>query len=113
MGPDLRDRDRLWRATEHLAPRTVAGTGAHRVVEFLRENHPVDLVVVDLDSGGTEVPGALGAARREGLLPGDILGYFSHVREDIATAARAAGVAAYPRSRFWRELPTLLPPLTG
>ncbi|MDP9068741.1 MAG: hypothetical protein M3N53_10430 [Actinomycetota bacterium] len=108
MGRDLKDRDRLWRGTEHLEPRTVAGTGPDRIVEFLRENAPVDVVVLDLDAGGAELLEGVETARHEGLLPSRILGYFSHVREDVGAAAAAAGVHAYPRSRFWRELPSLV-----
>ena len=108
VGRDLKDRDRLWRATEGLPDRTVAGTGAERVLAFLADNQPVDLVIVDLDDGGPEVLAALARAGERGLLPDRVLGYFSHVQEDTGRAARAAGVEAYPRSRFWREIPSLV-----
>lgn len=108
VGRDLKDHDRLRRATEGVAGRTVAVTGPERVVAFLSQNQPVDLVVLDLDDGGAEVLEGLAAAREQGLLPLRVLGYFSHVREDTGRAAHAAGVEAYPRSRFWRELTSLL-----
>ena len=108
IGRDLKDRDRLWRATEELQGRTVAGVSAERAIAFLTHNQPVDLVVVDLDEGGPEVLEALATAAERGLLPRRVLGYFSHVQETTGAAARAAGVEAYPRSRFWRELPSLL-----
>jgi DNA-binding NarL/FixJ family response regulator len=108
VGRDLKDRDRLWKATEGLPGRTVTGTGAERVLAFLAKNQPVDLVVVDLDDGGAEVLEGLAGAAEQGLLPRRVLGYFSHVQEETGNAARAAGIEAYPRSRFWRELPSLL-----
>ena len=108
IGRDLKDRDRLWRATEGLAGRTVAGAGAERALAFLGDNQPVDLVVVDLDDGGPDVLEALSAAGEQGLLPDRVLGYFSHVQEETGRSAREAGIEAYPRGRFWRELPQLL-----
>ena len=88
--------------------RTVAGAGAERAVAFLTQNQPVDVVVVDLDDGGPDVLAELATAAERGLLPSRVLGYFSHVQEATGAAARAAGVEAYPRGRFWRELPSLL-----
>ena len=111
MGRDLKDRDRLWRATEALPDRTVAGVGAERFLDYLAANRPVDLAVVDLDEGGSEVLEALTSAAGQGLLPRRVLGYYSHVREETGAAARRAGIAAYPRSRFWRDLPELLEPV--
>jgi hypothetical protein len=113
VGRDLKDRDRLWRASEGVAGRAVAGTDPDRLLAFLTENQPVDLIVVDLDDGGPELLAALATAAEAALLPGRVLGYFSHVREDTGRAARAAGVEAYPRSRFWRELPELLRGVPG
>lgn len=110
IGRDLKDRDRLWRATEGLAGRTVTGTGAERALAFLAEHHPVDVVVVDLDDGGPQILDALTQAREQGLLPQRVLGYFSHVQEATGAAARRAGLEAYPRSRFWREAASLLSP---
>jgi CheY-like chemotaxis protein len=108
VGRDLKDRDRLWRASEGVGGCTVASTGPERLLAFLTENQPVDLIVIDLDEGGPELLAALATAAETALLPGRVLGYFSHVQEDTGRAARAAGVEAYPRSRFWRELPELL-----
>ncbi len=63
------------------------------------ETQPDDLVLVDLDR---IVPAAAAP------LPGQVVGFYSHVAEDVAAAARAAGVTALPRGRFWRELPGLV-----
>lgn len=87
----------------------MVATGPHGIVTFLdRASEPADLVVVDLDEGGPEVLEELAAARERGLLPRRVLGYFSHVSQEVGAAARDAGVEVYPRGRFWRELTSLL-----
>ena len=62
------------------------------------------LVLVDLDRAGPDGLGRLsevvGRAR--------VIGYFSHVDEELGRKARAEGVEALPRGRFWRELPAIL-----
>ena len=62
------------------------------------------LVLVDLDRAGPDGVAALsevaGRAR--------VIGYFSHVDEELGRKARAEGVEALPRGRFWRELPAIL-----
>ena len=108
VGRDLKDRDRLWRGTEHLLGRTVSQTGAERLIPFLEKDEGVDILVISLDEGGREVIEALKVAAERDLLPPRVVGFYSHVREEIAAEAKAAGVEAYPRSRFWRELPSLL-----
>lgn len=67
------------------------------------EEHSPELVVVDLDEAGEPVVCALGPAPRA-----RIIGFFSHVDTSLGDAARAAGVEAVPRGRFWRTLPQLL-----
>ena len=75
----------------------------------LRREVP-DVVVLDLDTGGRDLIGAVESARAEGILPARMIGYFSHVDEDLGRAAADAGVETYPRGRFWREAATLLRP---
>ena len=62
------------------------------------------VVLVDLDRAGPDGVAALsevaGRAR--------VIGYFSHVDEELGRKARAEGVEALPRGRFWRELPAIL-----
>ncbi len=65
--------------------------------------HAPELVVVDLDEGGESALSALGAGPRARTI-----GFFSHVDGALGDAARAAGVEAVPRGRFWRTLPQLL-----
>ena len=62
------------------------------------------LVVVDLDRAGPDGLARLGevAGRTR------VIGYFSHVDEELGRRARAEGVEALPRGRFWRELPSIL-----
>ena len=66
-----------------------------------------DYVFVDLDRGGKA---ALDAVGRVSGAPSKVVGFFSHVDEDIKAAARDAGVDAWPRGRLWRSLGQLLSP---
>lgn len=68
----------------------------------------IDLLVLDLDSGGAELLEALRAARERGGVPGRVVGFFSHVDSALGQAARAAGCDAMPRGKFWRSLADLL-----
>jgi hypothetical protein len=68
----------------------------------LADLHP-DVVILDLDS----TPGVLDEltrARADGLTPARIVGYFSHVDDQLGEAARRAGCEPVPRGRFWRTL---------
>jgi len=65
--------------------------------------HAPELVVLDLDEVGEPALRALGPAPRARMI-----GFFSHVDTALGDAARAAGVEAVPRGRFWRTLPQLL-----
>lgn len=67
------------------------------------DEHAPDLVVLDLDEAGEPALAALGPAPRARTI-----GFFSHVDTALGDAARAAGVDAVPRGRFWRTLPRLL-----
>ena len=77
------------------------------VVETLRAAPP-GMLILDLDAGGTGVIDELVAARRAGIAPERVVGFFSHVDEELGARARAAGCEALPRGRFWRTLPELL-----
>ena len=60
--------------------------------------------VVDLDRAGPD-----GLARLSEVAGrARVIGYFSHVDEELGRKARAEGVEALPRGRFWRELPSIL-----
>lgn len=66
-----------------------------------------DLLVLDLDEGREQVLEQLAAARAEGVVPDQVVGYFSHVDEDLGAAAQQSGCAALPRGRFWRTVEDL------
>ena len=61
-----------------------------------------DVVVLDLDNGGRAL------IDRWVALGGDqasrTIGYFSHVDVALGEHARASGIEAMPRGRFWRTL---------
>lgn len=110
VSPDLMARGRLEPAA--------TGAGAEldtvrvdRLLERLRREVP-DILVLDLDAGGRDLLAVLETARSKRLLPGRVIGYFSHVDEDLGRAAAAAGIDAFPRGRFWRDVQTLLRPGT-
>ena len=105
VGGDLMARSRLEDAARR-AGLEFAHVAAHSPALDVAEDRSA-LIVVDLDSVGSEGLGAL-----EGLGHGDellrVIGYFSHVDAELGEAARRAGVETYPRGRFWRTLPDLI-----
>jgi hypothetical protein len=106
IGGDLMARDRV--ATAAAGARLeLRSARAGSVVDALRRERPA-VVVVDLDSGGSAVLEELVDARSEGVAPERVLGFYSHVDEELGRAARAAGCEAVPRGRFWRALPELI-----
>ena len=69
----------------------------------------IDLLIVDLDAGGAAAIAELTEAiELSGPIGGRVIGYFSHVDTPLRAAAEAAGIEAWPRGRFWRELGMLL-----
>lgn len=101
VGDDLLARARV----EEAAKRSGAAVEIVAPEEVGRM--PVDseaLVLVDLDRVGADgLAGLSGAVER-----GRVIGYFSHVDEELGEKARAEGIEALPRGRFWRELPAIL-----
>jgi hypothetical protein len=81
----------------------------NRLADELHALRPA-ILVLDLDAGRHPLLDQVGAARAEGVLPDRVVGYVSHVDEELASAARSAGVDVYPRGRFWRQLHDLLAP---
>ena len=93
-GNDLRDRDRLERAAAEARVEVRAySPGSCEPID------PPRLVVNDMDRVG--IPENL---------PEDVpvIGYFSHVNEQAAMAARAAGIDPIRRGEFWDRLRQLL-----
>lgn len=107
VGGDLLGTDRLLTASRasglELKKTTAAG-----LEDVLVHSSPV-LLVIDLDGGHRDAVNAVARARDRGLLPDRTVGYFSHVDTALAESARAAGIEAWPRGRFWNSLGELLP----
>jgi len=103
---DLMARERVRSAAAHVSM-AVRYAAPGVVVDTLRSDS-VDVLVLDLDSGRTQVLQEVEAARTEGLLPRRVLGYFSHVDGDLGHQAERAGVTAVRRGRFWASLGDLL-----
>lgn len=100
VGGDLSARARLDAAAQRAGwdLRTCRPEDAGEVLRA----ESIDLVVADLDSGRNV---ALEALRD---VPARVVGFYSHVDTALGDAARAAGVEAVPRGRFWRDLEELL-----
>ena len=63
-----------------------------------------EVVVIDLDETGTD---PIAELRGSGFA-GRIVGFFSHVDEDLGRRAEQAGIEAIRRGRFWREAAEIL-----
>jgi hypothetical protein len=101
VGDDLLARARV----EEAAKRSGARVEAVAPEEIGRKLGGGEAVVlVDLDRAGPE--GLAGLSEVAGRAR--VIGYFSHVDEELGKRARAEGVEALPRGRFWRELPSIL-----
>ncbi len=66
-----------------------------------------DLVVVDLDRAGRAALDELERLRTEDLAA-RVVAFVSHVDDELIRAARAAGIDAWPRGRFWNALDEIL-----
>jgi hypothetical protein len=87
--PDLADRSRIDAALPDV---TFVKTPADL------DAADADIVIIDL-SRTPELP-STSAVR--------VVGYGSHVDDELLTRARAAGIEAMPRSRFFRDIAGLL-----
>jgi hypothetical protein len=65
----------------------------------------VEGVVVDLAMTGRDVADIASRARRAGAW---LIAFYPHVNIELRRSAQSAGIHAYPRSRFLRDLPKLL-----
>jgi hypothetical protein len=98
---DLQVRARLERATSNHAVFT-SPTG------FAGHLPGTSLLVLDLDAGGQAAIDEAVAWAGSGDAPVRVIGFYSHIDEDLRRAAQGAGIEAYPRGRFWRDLALLL-----
>ena len=69
---------------------------------------PFDLIVLDLDGGGSAALEELSAAMAAGQVTSKVVAFVSHVDERLRSAAADVGVDAIPRGRFWRSLEKIL-----
>jgi hypothetical protein len=75
-----------------------------RVEALPEEIGDYEVVILDLDEVG--LPGV--EALRDAGYRGRLVGFYSHVSEELGAAAGAAGVETYARGRFWRDIQSLL-----
>lgn len=68
----------------------------------------IDLLILDLDSGGHALLDDLADIPSESGL--EVVGFFSHIDEELGRAAAERGCRALPRGRFWRSLTEILSP---
>jgi len=104
IGGDLMARSRI----EAAALATSLGVERLSQDELgaLEEAPAVDLVVLDLDTGGRALIDTW--ASLAGESGPRAVGYFSHVDTTLGDHARSQGVEAIPRGRFWRSLEEIL-----
>lgn len=97
--PDLADRSRVAAAV----PGTRFCARVADLVEAVGRSGPPAVVLLDLTRPGAveAAPGLVAAGSR-------VVGFGPHVAVALLERARAAGVEAHPRSRFFRYLPLLL-----
>ncbi len=103
---DLMAQARLGDAVRRL-DREMRTTQTAGLVEALLDSDP-EILVLDLDNGAEKLLSELGKARRAGITPKRVVGYYSHVDVELGDAARAAGCEPIPRGRFWRALNEVL-----
>lgn len=82
---------------------------APQLLEEVKQNRPA-LILVDLNADPAQSVSAITAIKHSTHHnPIRILAFLSHVQEDLAEAARRAGVdAVVPRSYFSKNLPQIL-----
>jgi DNA-binding response OmpR family regulator len=68
---------------------------------------PADLLILDLDRGGTDLvrKAQEATADAEDLR---VVGFYSHIDTELGQSAREAGFETFPRGVFWRSLDEVL-----
>lgn len=105
---DLQSRARIGSAAERLGLELTTGAA----VGFGDHLDGVGVLVLDLDAGRDAALTELAHAATSGEVPARVLGFYSHVDEELRAAAEAAGVEAITRGEFWRNLEEILPAAT-
>jgi hypothetical protein len=99
VGGDLAARARVGDAAARVGLELVTTTpmGLPGVLQGGR----VQLVIIDLDNAS---PDSLDVVAESEPSTARVVGFYSHVDLELGQRARAAGIEAFPRGRFWREL---------
>jgi CheY-like chemotaxis protein len=103
---DLNAQARVEGAARHLGM-SVKAVSLDRLEQELARQRP-DVLIVDLDEGREPALEALARARRDGIAPDEVIGFFSHVDDALRRLATSAGVRAIRRGEFWSQLGDLL-----
>ena len=106
VGSDLMARERIRSAAANLGI-DVRFAPVEGVIDALRAEPP-GVLIVDLDEGRERVLAAVTTGRSEGVVPANVVGFYSHVDRDLGAAAEEAGCTAVRRGRFWADLPRWL-----
>ena len=93
--PDLMDRSRLGGLGD-------AVTFVSTIAQIGDATHG-DTVIVDLGRDGAVT--AAGAAAARGAR---VIGFAAHVDDELLNSAKAAGIEALPRSRFFKQIGEML-----
>lgn len=101
---DLQARARLGAAAERIGAEVVEGAA----VGFSDRLEGIDVLVLDLDAGRDEALTEIAPLAVDGRLPARVIGFYSHIDDELAAAATAAGVEAVRRGRFWSDLEKIL-----
>lgn len=105
VSTDLQARVRLEAAVAPLGSEVVARRPDEDPAEDPGEERPT-AIVLDLDQLGAE--GAARWARAGRAEEIRLLGFFSHVDEELGRAADDLGIETFRRGRFWRDAAAIL-----
>jgi len=102
IGGDLMAKARVEAASKRAGAELVTAP-SHDLDGALSRTRP-ELLILDLDSGGAGLLDDLKGALAKGLPPGRVVGFYSHIDDELRRGALEAGCTPLPRGRFWREL---------
>jgi len=105
---DLLFAARIRAAAEQTHASVYVARNATMALKQLAEMTPA-LIIIDLDARGWDPIALIREVKnRETLREVPILGYVSHVREDLIAAAREAGARVMARGAFARDMTRIL-----
>jgi len=105
---DLLFAARIRAAAEPAGANVFVARNAKIALEHLEQVTPA-LIIVDLDARGWDPVALIHELKsRDSLKEVPVLGYVSHVREDLIEAARSAGAKVMARGAFARDMAEIL-----